>query len=127
MKKTSFVRHIVVSVAVLAVMVLFSACSGLGNGQTTLTGSIVSASNGTVVINVNGTQDTVKNVPTNVIQLLQSQVGKVYTVTVTTNSDGSFSIVSGTNVTADNDQGTPTVDETSTTNETNTPETGTNE
>ena len=127
MKKTSFVRYIVISVAILVVMVLFSACSGLGNGQNTLTGSIVSASNGTVVINVNGTQDTIKNVPANVIQLLQNQVGKVYTVTVTTNSDGSFSIVSGTNVTADNDQGTPTVDETSTTNETNTPETGTNE
>ena len=129
MKKTSFVRYIVISVAILVVMVLFSACSGLGNGQNTLTGSIVSASNGTVVINVSGTQDTIKNVPANVIQLLQNQVGKVYTVTVTTNSDGSFSIVSGTNVTADNDQGTPTTDETSTTNgnETATPETGTNE
>lgn len=127
MKKTSFVRYAVISVAILVVMVLFSACSGLGNGQTTLTGSIVSASNGTVVINVNGSQDTIKNVPANIIQLLQNQVGKVYTVTVNTNSDGSFSIVSGTNVTADNDQGTPTVDETSTTNETNTPETGTNE
>lgn len=127
MKKTSFVRYTVISVAILVVMVLFSACSGLGNGQNTLTGSIVSASNGTVVINVNGSQDTIKNVPANIIQLLQNQVGKVYTVTVTTNSDGSFSIVSGTNVTADNDQGTPTVDETSTTNETNTPETGTNE
>ncbi len=127
MKKTSFVRYAVISVAILVVMVLFSACSGLGNGQNTLTGSIVSASNGTVVINVGGTQDTIKNVPANVIQLLQNQVGKVYTVTVTTNSDGSFSIVSGTNVTADNDQGTPTTDETSTTNETATPETGTNE
>ena len=130
MKKTSFVRHIVISVAILAVMVLFSACSGLGSGQqTTLSGSIVSvnASTGTVVINVNGQQDTIKNVPANVIQLLQSQVGKIYTITVTTNSDGSFSIVSGTNVTADNDQGTPTFGETSTTNETNTPETGTNE
>ncbi len=82
--KTSFVRHIVISVAVLVVMVLFSACSGLGNGQSTLTGSIVSvnASTGTVVINVNGQQDTIKNVPANVIQSLQSQglVGKIYTV-----------------------------------------------
>lgn len=116
--KTSFVRHIVISVAVLVVMVLFSACSGLGNGQTSsLTGSIVSASNGTVVINVNGTQDTIKNVPANLIQLLQSQVGKVYTVPVTSNSDGSFSIA-GNTVTADNNEGTPTADETSTTNET---------
>lgn len=129
--KTSFVRYIVISMSILVVMVLFSACSGLGNGQSTLSGSIVSvnASTGTVVISVNGQQDTIKNVPANVIQTLQNQglVGKTYSVTVTTNSDGSFSIVSGTNVTADNDQGTPTTDETSTTNETATPETGTNE
>lgn len=126
--KTSFVRHIVISVAILVVMVLFSACSGLGNGQTTLTGSIVSASNGTVVLNVSGQQDTIKNVPASVIQFLQSQglVGKFYTVQVTTNSDGSFSIVSGTNFTPDNNEGTPNTDETSTTNETPTPETGTN-
>jgi len=128
--KTSFLRHIVISVAVLVVMVLFSACSGVGNGQSTLTGSIVSAnaSTGTVVISVNGQQDTIKNVPANVIQSLQSQVGKVYSIQVTTNSDGTFSIVGGTNVTADNNQGTPTTGETSTTNETPTPETtGTNE
>ena len=134
--KTSFVRHIVISVAILVVMVLFSACSGLGNGQSTLSGSIVSvnASTGTVVISVGGQQDTIKNVPANVIQFLQSQglVGKFYTVQVTTNSDGSFSIVSGTNFTPSNNEGTPTTDETSTTNETPTsnetatPETGTN-
>ncbi len=118
--KTSFVRHLVISVAVLVVMVLFSACSGLGNGQSTVTGSIVSvnASTGTVVINANGQQETIKNVPANVIQALQNQVGKMYTITVTTNSDGSFSIVSGSNVTADNNEGTPTTDETTTTNET---------
>lgn len=134
--KTSFVRHIVISVAVLVVMVMFSACSGLGNGQSTLSGSIVSVnpSTGTVVINVSGQQDTIKNVPANIIQALQSQglVGKFYTVTVTTNSDGSFSIVSGTNFTPSNNEGTPTIDETNTSNdtptsnETTTPETGTN-
>src|SRR5712691_8805227 len=102
--KTSFLRKVVISIAILVVMVLFSACSGLGNGQSTLTGSIVSvnASTGTVVVSVNGQQDTIKNVPPNVIQLLQNQVGQVYSVQVTTNSDGSFSIVSGSNVTADN-------------------------
>ena len=87
-------------------------------GQTTLTGSIVSAGNGTVVMNVNGQQDTIKNVPANVIQALQNQVGKVYTVQVTPNSDGSFSIVSGSNVTADNIEGTPTTNGTPTSNET---------
>jgi hypothetical protein len=120
--KTSFVRHLVISVAVLVVMVLFSACSGLGNGQSTITGSIVSAnpSTGTVVVNANGQQETIKNVPASVIQALLNQgaVGKTYSVTVTTNSDGSFSIVSGTNFTLNNNEGSPTSNETSTTNET---------
>jgi len=125
--KTSFLRHVVISMAILVVMVLFSACSGLGNGQTTLTGSIVSvnASTGTVVVSVGNQQDTIKNVPANVIQLLQSQVGKFYTIQVTTNSDGSFSIVSGSNVTLDNNEGTPTTNETTTTNDTPTSETTT--
>jgi len=111
--------------AILVVMVLFSACSGLGNGQSTLTGSIVSvnASTGTVVISVGGQQDTIKNVPASVIQSLQSQgvVGKTYSIQVTTNSDGSFSIVSGSNFT----EGSPTTNETTTTNETPTTETTT--
>lgn len=110
-------------------MVVFSACSGLGNGQSTLTGSIVSvnASTGTVVISANNQQETIKNVPASVISFLQSQnlVGKTYTVQVTTNSDGSFSIVSGSNFTPSNNEGTPTTDETSTTNETPTTETTT--
>ena len=129
--KTSFVRHLVISVAVLVVMVLFSACSGLGNGQTTVTGSIVSAnpSTGIVVINANGQQETIKNVPASVIQALLNQgaVGKTYSVTVTTNSDGSFSIVSGSNFTLSNNEGSPTTNEgsptsndTPTTNETST-------
>lgn len=120
--KTSFVRHIVISVAVLVVMVLFSACSGLGNGQSTITGSIVSAnpSTGIVVVSVNGQQETIKNVPASVIQALlnQNAVGKTYTVTVTTNSDGSFSIVGGTNFTLDNNEGSPTTNDTPTSNDT---------
>ncbi|HYT28614.1 MAG TPA: DUF5666 domain-containing protein [Ktedonobacteraceae bacterium] len=127
--KTSVLRKMVVSFAVLVVMILFSACAGVGsNGQSTLSGSIVSvnASTHTVVLNVNGQQDTITNVPDNVIQLLQGQVGKMYGVQVTQNSDGSFSIVGGTNVTPENNQGTPETTETpSSSNETNTPETGT--
>jgi len=126
--KTSFLRKVVISIAILVVMVLFSACSGLGNGQSTLTGSIVSvnASTGTVVISVGGQQDTITHVPASAIQFLQSQgVGKTYTVQVTTNSDGTFSIVGGSNFTLSNSQGTPTTDETSTTNETPTNETPT--
>ena len=129
--KTSFLRKVVISIAILVVMVLFSACSGLGNGQSTLTGSIVSvnASTGTVVINANGSQDTITHVPASAIQFLQSQglVGKTYSVQVTTNSDGTFSIVGGSNFTLSNSQGTPTTNETTTTNETPTTETTTNE
>jgi Domain of unknown function (DUF5666) len=123
--KTSFLRHVVISMAILVVMVLFSACSSLGNGQTTLTGSItsVNASTGTVVVSVNGQSDTIKNVPANVIQLLQNQVGKTYSVQVTTNSDGSFSIVSGTTPILSNSEGTPTTNDTPSTNDT--PTTGT--
>ncbi|TMF41935.1 MAG: hypothetical protein E6I32_19295, partial [Chloroflexi bacterium] len=126
--KTTVLRKMVVSIAVLVVMILFSACAGVGsNGQQTLSGSIVSvnASTHTVVLNVNGQQDTITNVPDNVIQLLQGQVGKMYGVQVTQNSDGSFSIVGGTNVTSENNQGTPETNETPNSNETSTPETGT--
>jgi hypothetical protein len=123
--KTSFLRHFVISMAILVVMVLFSACSGLGNGQSTLTGSIVSvnASTGTVVVSVGNQQQTIKNVPANVIQLLQNQVGKTYSVQVTTNSDGSFSIVSGSTPILSNSEGTPTTDGSPSTNDT--PTTGT--
>jgi hypothetical protein len=125
--KTSFLRHVVISMAILVVMVLFSACSSLGNGQTTLTGSItsVNASTGTVVVSVNGKSDTIKNVPANVIQLLQNQVGKTYSVQVTTNSDGSFSIVSGGNFTPSNNEGTPTTNDTPSANDTPSTETPT--
>ena len=126
--KTSVLRKVVVSIAVLVVMILFSACAGVGsngNGQQTLSGSIVSvnASTHTVVLNVSGQQDTITNVPDSVIQILQGQVGKMYGVQVTQNSDGSYSIVAGTNVTPENNQGTP--ETTPNSNETNTPETGT--
>jgi hypothetical protein len=116
--KTLNLRHFLVSGAVLLVMILFSACAGVGssNGQQTLSGSIVSASGGTLVISVNGQQDTIKNVPANIIQSLQGQVGKVYSITVTTNSDGSFSIVSGSNVLLDNSEGTPEPNQTPETN-----------
>ena len=100
-------------------------------GQTSLTGSIVSvnASTGTVVINANGQQETIKNVPASVIQALLSQgaVGKTYSVTVTPNSDGTFSIVSGSNFTLNNTEGTATTNQTSTTNQTPASGTGINE
>lgn len=116
--KTLNLRHLLVSGAVLLVMILFSACAGVGSGQQTLTGSIVSASGNTVVISVNGTQETLKNVPASIVQQLQGQVGKTYSITVTTNSDGSFSIVSGSTPILDNQEGTPETNQTPETNTT---------
>jgi hypothetical protein len=67
----------------------------------TLTGQVVSVdlTNHTIIINVNGQTRTITNVPTNVLTNLQSQVGKVYSFQVTQNSDGSYSLQTGTNVT----------------------------
>jgi hypothetical protein len=100
-------------------MILFSACAGVGgtNGPQTLTGSIVSASGSTVVISVNGQQDTINNVPAAIVQQLSGQVGKVYSIPVNANSDGSFTI-NGTTITLDNNNGTPEGGDTPTINET---------
>lgn len=87
-------KHVLVCGAALIVMILFSACAGVGSGSTTLTGSIVSASGTTVVIDVNGQQDTITNVPANIVQQLSSQVGKVYTIDVNASGSGSFTFTS---------------------------------
>jgi hypothetical protein len=101
------VKKLVVGIAALVLMIMFTACAGVGatnnNGLTNLTfsGSVVSvnAANHSVTLNVNGQTRTINNIPDNVISNLQNQVGKFYTIQVTQNSDGSYSIESGTNVT----------------------------
>ncbi len=112
------VKQIVVGIAALVLMVLFSACAGVGTtttpgGVTSLSGSVVSVdlNNHTVTINVNGQTRTITNVPNDVLTTLQSQIGKVYGFQLTQNSDGSYSIETGTNV-------TPEANETSSSNET---------
>lgn len=79
----------------------------------TLTGTIVSVdtTNHTVTISVNGQTKTIINVPSNVLTTLQNQVGKVYGFQVTQNSDGSYSLQSGTNVTPESNE-TPTINST---------------
>lgn len=117
------VKQIVVGIAALVLMVLFSACAGVGtttsNGLTnlTLSGSVVSVdpTNHTVTLSVNGQTRTIKNIPDNVISNLQSQVGKAYRFQLTQNSDGSYSIETGT--TPELDEGTPTSNETASVNE----------
>lgn len=113
------IRRMIVGIAVLVVMVLFSACAGVGVGTngTSLSGSVVSvdSTNHTVTLSVNGQNTTIKNVPDNVITLLQGQVGKVYSFQVSQNSDGSYTIETGTNVTSG--EGTPEANQTSSANE----------
>lgn len=113
------VRRMIVGIAVLVVMVLFSACAGVGANGTSLSGSVVSvdSTNHTVTLSVNGQNTTIKNVPDNVITLLQGQVGHVYAFQVTQNSDGSYNIETGTNVTSEAQQGSPEANQTSSANE----------
>jgi hypothetical protein len=111
------VKQIVVGIAALVLMIMFTACAGVGTptpgGVTSLSGSVVSVdlTNHTVTLNVNGQTRTINNVPNDVLTTLQSQVGKAYSIQVTQNSDGSYSIETGTNV-------TPEVNETPNSNET---------
>lgn len=118
------VKQMVVGIAALVVMIMFTACAGVGttssNGSTNLTvsGSVVSVdtANHSVTLNVNGQTRTINNIPDNVMSNLQNQVGKFYAIQVTQNSDGSYSIESGTNVTPEANE-TPNTNETSSVNE----------
>jgi hypothetical protein len=118
------VKQIVVGIAALVLMIMFTACAGVGtttsNGLTnlTLSGSVVSvdATNHTVTLSVNGQTRTIKNIPDNVISNLQGQVGKFYAIQVTQNSDGSYNIQSGTSVTPEANE-TPNSNGTSSVNE----------
>jgi hypothetical protein len=115
------VRRMIVGIAVLVVMVLFSACAGVGVGANgvNLSGSVVSVdpTNHTVTLSVNGQNTTIKNVPDSVITLLQGQQGKVYSFQVAQNSDGSYTIETGTNGTPEVQEGSPEANQTSSTNE----------
>lgn len=113
------VKQIVVGIVALVLMVFVTACAGVGtttSGAPTnvaLSGSVVSVdlNNHSVTLNVNGQTKTINNVPDNILTSLQSQVGKVYSIQVRQNSDGTYTFEVGTNV-------TPEVNETSTSNET---------
>jgi hypothetical protein len=110
------VKQFVVGIAAFVVMVLFTACAGVGTtpgGTTTFSGSVVSvnAQNHSVTLNVNGQNQTISGLSDQEIALLQNQVGKMYAIQVTQNSDGSYSIQTGTNVTPEPNE-TPTSNET---------------
>ncbi len=119
-----FVKQLVVGIAALVLMIMFTACAGVSttssNGLTnfTFSGSVVSVdpTNHSVTLNVNGQTKTINNIPDNIISNLQNQVGKFYAIQVTQNSDGSYSIQSGTNVTPEANE-TPESNQTSSVNE----------
>lgn len=108
---------IVLSVISLVLLIMLTACAGVGtntNGSvTSITGTITSvdAANHSVTLSVGGTSYTVNGLSDQEVQALQSQVGKIYTVQVTQNSDGSYSLTVGTNPTPSTNQ-TPGVNET---------------
>jgi Domain of unknown function (DUF5666) len=124
--KQHVMRRFVIGIAILALMALFTACAGVGtnggNGNLTVSGSVVSVSpqNHSVTLNISGQQKTVSGLTDQEISLLQGQVGKMYSIQVTQNSDGSYEIVTGTNPKAEDTPeagGTPTTGETPGANE----------
>jgi len=113
-------------IAILALMALFTACAGVGtngaNGNQTVSGSVVSVNpqNHSVTLKINEQQQTISGLSDQEIALLQGQAGKMYSIQVTQNSDGSYEIVTGTNPTEDNTPetgNTPSTNDTPATNE----------
>jgi len=93
---------IVIAVSLLF-MGLFTACAGVAVPTTTnpvtLTGTIksVDTTNGSVTLTVNGQNVTINGLSSAQATQLQSQVGKAYSITAIQNSDGSYTITSGSN------------------------------
>lgn len=116
-------RMVIVCMAGLLLMALFTACAGVTttNGTVSITGKIqsVDVANGTVTLNVQGQSQpiVIKGLSSAQVSALQSQVGKTYTITATQNSDGSYQIeVNGNPVLST--PGTPEGIQTADTNET---------
>jgi len=116
-------RMVIVCMAGLLLMALFTACAGVTttNGTVSITGKIqsVDVANGTVTLNVQGQSQpiVIKGLSSAQVSALQSQVGKNYTITATQNSDGSYQIeVNGNPVLSA--PGTPEGIQTADTNET---------
>jgi hypothetical protein len=115
--KAQQLRKIVFTVASLVLLILLTACAGVGtnaNGSiTSVTGTItaVSAANHSMTLSVGGTSYTVNGLSDQEVQALQGHIGQTYTVQVTQNSDGSYTLTVGTNPTLAANE-TPGVNET---------------
>ena len=94
---------IVVCAVGILFMALFAACSGVAvpttNSPVTVTGTIKSlgATNGSVTLTVNGQDLTINGLSSAQVSQLQSQVGKTYSITAVQNSDGSYTVSTGSN------------------------------
>lgn len=102
-------RGIVTCIAGLVLMLMISACAGVPgtNGSSTsvsITGSVqsVDTANGAVTLSVQGQTLTIKGLTATELTAIQPQVGKVYTITASQNSDGSYTIYNGTTPINDN-------------------------
>jgi len=115
--KSHLLRKIMLTAASLVLLIMLTACAGVGtnpNGSvTSITGTItgVNTTNNSVILAVSGTSYTINGLNDQEVQALQSQIGKIYTIQVTQNSDGSYSLTVGTNPTLATNE-TPEVNET---------------
>lgn len=115
--KTHLLRKIIVSIVGITLLILFTACAGVGTNAsgtvTSITGTVtgVNAADHSVTLSAGGQSYTVKGLNDQEVQLLQGQVGRTYTLQVTQNSDGSYTITVGTGPTQANNE-TPGVNET---------------
>src|SRR5690349_24223201 len=116
------VKQMVVGIVALVVMIMFTACAGVGTttggtNNLTLQCSVVSVDpvNHSVTLNFNGQQKTIKGLTNDQVAFMQNQLGKGFSIQVTQNSDGTYSLKAGTNLQSDE---TPNVNETPNTNET---------
>jgi hypothetical protein len=116
------VKQIVVGIAALVLMIMFTACAGVGAttggpNNFTLQGSVVSVDpvNHSVTLNFNGQQKTINGLTNDQVTFLQNQMGKGFSIQVTQNSNGTYNIEAGTNLQSDE---TPNLNETPNSNET---------
>jgi len=113
----SRIRLLVVGVATLFIMILFSACgvsvagtgqgTGSGTSSNTITGSVVNVNqaNHSVTVSANGQLYTINGLTDQEIQQIQQAQGKTWSFQVTSNN-GTYTVSTGTN-SVEQSNGTP--------------------
>src|SRR5260370_10484912 len=120
-------KMLIVVISSLFVMMLFTACQGLGvpgtnstNGSLTITGQVqsVNASAHSATLSVNGQQVTVNGLTDQQVSSLQSQLNKTFSVQVTQAGTNTYTISANTNP-QENNNATPGVTSNTPTNTNN--------